>query len=70
MSRRHTRANAMHPRNAIPFAGRGHYRPALHVRPPRPHPDVHAVAGWVLATVLGTALAAVLFIGLSGGFRP
>jgi hypothetical protein len=60
------RANAMHPANAIPFAGRGHYRPD----PRRATPRATALRGAALATFIGTALAAVLFVGLSGAFRP
>jgi hypothetical protein len=57
MSHRVRFAGAMHPSRAVRFP----YQPA-----PRRQP----VRGVLLAFVIGTALAAVSFIGLSGGFRP
>jgi hypothetical protein len=57
MSRVHFRG-AMHPSRAIRFP----YQPAA--------PRRQRARGVYLATVIGTALAAVLVLGLSGGFRP
>jgi hypothetical protein len=57
------RANAMHPRNAIPFAGRGHYRP----EPRRvPRHRLHLINA-LTAIALGAASGVGLFLALSKG---
>jgi hypothetical protein len=53
-------ANAMHPRNAIPFAGRGHYRPE-----PFRSPRRQRLLGALTAIVLGAASGVGLVIALS-----
>jgi hypothetical protein len=64
MSRVHF-AGHMHPHHYV----RGHARAPQHARP-IPHRGRGLIRGALLAALIGAGCAAILFIGLAGGFRP